>query len=675
MKVETDMRLGRWTCRSCRSALENLNSSVCLQKSNQRVYSSRGPEDPSSEIFSRQTTGINQFARELDRSANLSDDAESRLSSAKSHGSTTVGNFDVHNYKQDLFTFPYLTTNHSNEEHSIKYFSPDKLSIRPHTIPLQYQPSIPLQPKRSSTGSQSITASVSSVKLAANAISSDTCESNVRNSQSIRHESHPTRLVEELDLKHLDNHSKLSVILESEPLPDNETVDQIFKLYYSLPTPRVCYLSRQEVRKILKILSRQNNLLKKVGARYMVVIKDMLANETAIRQSEWQCLIDAIGKGFHFEDTVRMDLVTKICHDMEQSGQLASIATLTSLLQTAVRNNSLPMYNYINEEIRARTSDDNLIVWTTRMKWAGKQRNVDLINKTFAEFWEKGITVDIVFINSFLEALLRSNESRIAELVYLRFRSFVLHRLNGSPFSTQLDQTTNPIKRKVSARKDREAFIEGGVTHKIIEREIAERRIDIAELFNEDGSPTPTYNLLAQAMERTDIKALVPRESTTRLFISYHCHETGRMADVAFYLNEMKIFNIEPLYSTYVTLLHGFFLWHKPDGEWDATRLENVFSFIRRGVVDGNLPFPITYALVLTAIRAFGKVYGGKRAREAWELLRPCMKVNENVKDFAKLKENQLEQVVVRYESGKELSWDMSGGNPAWRVLPDYRRD
>jgi hypothetical protein len=213
------------------------------------------------------------------------------------------------------------------------------------------------------------------------------------------------------------------------------------------------------------------------------------------------------------------------------------------------------------------------------------------------------------------------------------------------------------------------------VTRKILERELSNRRIDIIDLFNKDGTPTSTYTGLLQAIEHVDFRKLIPQESTTRLFISYHCFETGKMDDIAFYLNDMKLFNIEPLYSTYVNLLHGFFLWHGSDREWNAERLENVFSFVRRGITEGKVPFTISYALALTAIRAFGKVHGGKAAREVWELLRPWVRINENVGHKIKTKKNQLEQVVVRYESGKDLGWDLSGGNRDWRVLPDYCRD
>jgi hypothetical protein len=487
---------------------------------------------------------------------------------------------------------------------------------------------------------------------------------------------HPQRQVEGLDSQPRANHSKLVTILETVDHSDDTAVDHLFELYNGLPAPRVCYLSRGEVQKLFIVLSRQDNTLNKVGNQLMMIIKDMQNNQTTVRQLEWQCLIDAIGKGYNFEETVRMDLVAQNFYDMEQSGQPARIATLASLLQTAVRLDSPPMYNYVNEEIRRQTNDDNLIVWTTRMKWAGKQRNVELINKTYAEFWEKGIPLDIIFVNAFLEAFIRSNEPRLAELLYLRFRTFILHRLEKNNFlNVQVDKITDPKKKKIAVRKARAAFLEGGGIRKVLEEEFTRRRIGLADFFNKDGTPTQTYTEFVRAVDPANIKKLIPQESTTRLFLSYHCYVTGRMEDVAFYLNEMKTFNIEPLYSTYVNLLHGFFLWHNPEGDWNATRLENVFSFIRRSVVNGHPPFPITYALILTAIRAFGKVKGGKSAREVWELLRPWLKVNDNAKEGSNLRISRLEKTVVCFESGKGLNWEMSGGNLAWRILPDYDRD
>ena len=57
---------------------------------------------------------------------------------------------------------------------------------------------------------------------------------------------------------------------------------------------------------------------------------------------------------------------------------------------------------------------------------------------------------------------------------------------------------------------------------------------------------------------------LIPNHGSIRLFISYHCHCTGNLDDVVFYLNEMRIFGIPPRYGTFVDLLHGFFKWHNP---------------------------------------------------------------------------------------------------------------
>ena len=485
--------------------------------------------------------------------------------------------------------------------------------------------------------------------------------------------SHPMRDVKELDLDIQANHSELVKLLndhreKSEDVP----LDRIFELYYTLPSPRVCYLSRFNVRRILTILSRQNNFLSSIANRYFIVIKDMQLNQTRIRLTEWAGMIDAIGKSNLFDKTVRLDLATQALFDMDQSGIKANAAILTSLLQTAVRQENWSMTNLIDDEIRKRKLE-TIIVWTERIKIAGRQQDVDKIHQTFREFCESGIPVDIIFVNALLEAFFNANRPDLAEIIYLRLRSFVLTHYKGTVF---------PAKRsKVQIRKERRESISRGESarERTLKWELAKRRIDLVDLVDETGAPTPTYEQTVQAISMTTTPhtaMLIPQEATIRPFISYHCHYTGRMEDVAFYLNEMERFNIEPLYGTYADLLHGFFLWHTHSRTtpWNKERLQNIFSLIQKGILEGNPTIPITYVVALTSIRAFGKVEGGKRAREVWDFLRPWLVINENVRERKLVAHSWLEQLVKKFEAGENLGPEMSGGDARWR-FKDWRKN
>jgi hypothetical protein len=140
------------------------------------------------------------------------------------------------------------------------------------------------------------------------------------------------------------------------------------------------------------------------------------------------------------------------------------------------------------------------------------------------------------------------------------------------------------------------------------------------------------------------------------------------MEDVVFYLDDMIQFGIPLDFGHYTHLLHGFYVWYGKQPSWDAERLESVFSPIREGVMDGEPPFRITYVLVLAAIRAYGTVNGGLAAREIWELLRPWMAINENVRSESRSKINQLEELVVTFERGEKLDFQKGGGDVRWKV-------
>ena len=485
--------------------------------------------------------------------------------------------------------------------------------------------------------------------------------------------SHPMRDIKELDLDIQANLLELLKLLKDyREKSDDVPLDRIFELYYSLPSPRVCYLTRFNVRRILTIVSRQNNLLGSIANRYFIVIKDMQLNQTRIRLTEWSGMIDAIGKSHLFDKTIRLDLAIQALFDMDQSGIKANAAILTSLFQTAVRLENWSMANLIDDEIRKRKLE-TIIVWTERIKIAGRLQDVDKIHITFRDFCESGIPVDIVFVNALLEAFLNANRSDLAEVIYLRLRTFVLTHYKGTVF---------PAKRsKVQIRKERREFISRGEStrERTLEWELAKRRIDPVDLVDETGAPTPTYEQTVQAVSMTmspHTAMLIPQNATIRPFITYHCHYTGRMEDVTFYLNEMERFNIEPLYGTYADLLHGFFLWHRRSMKtpWNKERLRNIFLLIQKGILEGKPTIPITYVIALTSIRAFGKVEGGKRAREVWDFLRPWVVLNENVRGRKLVAYSSLEQLVKKFEAGEDLGPEMSGGDSRWRVK-DWRKN
>jgi len=141
------------------------------------------------------------------------------------------------------------------------------------------------------------------------------------------------------------------------------------------------------------------------------------------------------------------------------------------------------------------------------------------------------------------------------------------------------------------------------------------------------------------------------------------------MEDVAYYLHELDIFGISLNYGIYTDILHGFFLWHTSNADclWDEARLRRVFEFARAGIGKEN-GVRVTYAFCLAAIRAFGKVCGGREARDVWEFLRGLMKINDNVRSRENEAQEWLDELVLKFESGEELTDGMCGQDWRYRV-------
>jgi hypothetical protein len=440
---------------------------------------------------------------------------------------------------------------------------------------------------------------------------------------------HPQKPLEELDP---DLQTAVQKITEHER--NHEVfalIDLLNEWYTKLPKPRVCYFPRRTISGIFNVLSLSDTYNNSIASLYMQIFSDMQTNESILKLSEWTRLIDIAGKGFVLDKDVRVDLALKTFQDM-QRWCVVDDSLLTSLLQIAVRAQQWSTASLIDNELYKRKAE-NLIIWTERVKIAGKQKDLPKVLQVFKDFAASGLPVDIAFINTLLEALLNVGQGDIAESIYLRLRQMIVERYEREELPARTTKYAVRQKRKDALLK--------------------QSQHPQRDLFNE------TENL-------------VPNRSSIRRFISYHCHYTGRMSDVAFYLNEMDAFGFAPNYGTYVDIFHGFFLWHTPDGEWSGEKLTSVYSVIHEGLLHGNLPFAISFVLALTAIRAHGKVFGAEKAREVWEMLKPHLRINENVRDQELKKVRALENLVKMFEERGELPWQMVGGDQLYRVL-DWR--
>lgn len=483
---------------------------------------------------------------------------------------------------------------------------------------------------------------------------------------------HPMRSRDELDPKATDALLQLIVLVKKHKSSEPQLVplDQIFQLYDQLPDARVCYIPRRTIRHLFAILSRQIKALNWVTQRYIQILNDLLQNNSTIRRLEWSLAIDAIGKGFNYPKQSRLHVALQTVLDMESAGVQADVVLFTILLQMAVREGDSNVVDMIEDILKQRKLADDVVLWTARVTHAGKQKNVLKIHELFKEFSDSGIPVDIILVNAFMQAFLSAGHPNAAEFLYLKLRTFGKACLVELP-SPQVEKSPLAIRQERKNNLPRRLHLR----EQAIERELKRRRIDAADLINEDGSPSEVYNEILDIVTKgfyPSSATLIPNRQSIRLFVTYHCHYSGKLDDVVFYLNEMDVFGIKPNYGTFVDILHGFFKWHTPSSQWTADRLENVFSFLRRGIEEWSPPFPINYAVALASIRAHGKVYGGKKAREVWELLRPWLVINENTERLKAAKVGNLEQLVVAFEKGRELSAAMAGQDLRWRII-DWR--
>jgi hypothetical protein len=440
--------------------------------------------------------------------------------------------------------------------------------------------------------------------------------------------------------------------------PKQVPIDHLFKLYNSLPSTRICFLQRRSVTRFLAILSRQNWLHISAGQNFEQIVNDLRENHSSLRLREWVTYLDLIGKGRHIPQKMRLTKIRQALVAMQDSGVKVNEAVLSTLLQSTSKANDLELWNIVNQAIDKRTSQPNIIIWTERIKFAGKAKDVEQIHSTYRRFLETGTPIDIPLLNALFGALINAGQAGVAETIFLRLRKVGMDAIQ---------QGRIPSRGLITLRQQRSAKLA------LYMEDL--KPLNLGELFAQDAAPVDSLQSIRKKVYYGELPhsvptLLIPNHGTLRIFLSYHCHRTGNVHDIAFYLNEMRQFSIGFNYGNFVDLLHAFYLWHDTNPLWTQGRLQAIFSIIGEDVAAQRAPvFPIKYVVALAAIRAFGTVFDGNKAREVWELLRPWMVLNENVSKYKDQRVDNLEAMVRTFEGGKKLDWRMAGGYRQYRIV------
>lgn len=481
---------------------------------------------------------------------------------------------------------------------------------------------------------------------------------------------HPRRPPEELSPDNFEKLAQLTEFLAEfwrvpiEAIPIND----VCEMYLDLPGTRVCYLSRRHTQNLLHLLSDQDVRRNSVFEMYMTILEDMQANGTNILQREWVGLLKGITDSTYFHPSLRTDLALALLEGLKRAGYKYSIETLTTIFTMAGRSRNSTLVNAVDHLLR-ENKYENLWVWTERLKQAGQLADSAKVHEVLQEFSKTGLTVDIVFVNTLLRSLLMTNDITSAEFGYMQIRNSALERYKNQPLPVRPSLLHATTQRKAYIyRSDHSRWRNSKET------ELRLRRINLELVKSEPQLAQRVDEMFDSGFRQIWYGAkVVPQLATVRNMISYHCHYTGNMQDIAFYLNDMELFDIPQHLSIYMHIFHGFFLWHKEGSEWNAQRLDKLYSIIEDGIKDGLPVVDIDWGLALTVIRACGKVHGAKKAREAWNLLEPLLISNENAEISQSKKAEiiwNLESVVRAFERHGKLNWALSGGWRIWSIQP-----
>ncbi|KFY01689.1 hypothetical protein O988_02600 [Pseudogymnoascus sp. VKM F-3808] len=374
-----------------------------------------------------------------------------------------------------------------------------------------------------------------------------------------------------------------------------------FRLYRSLPSPRVPYLSAKMRHQLLRNLGTVLRKDERSMMRYLSVIDDMKLNAISLTLEEWNTATSFVASYVNKPTAIEVEASLKMFKEMEHiAGVEANSATFNILFDAATKAGKFHLAEMVYEEMKNRGHPYNRFHHVSLIYFHGLRGDGDSVRSAYKSLIDAGEIVDTVVMNCVIASLIRAREPQAAMHVYERMKR--LH----------VENSGEPPPR--DARKRRE-----------MDRSL----VNLAEYAR--------YNpKLLEQYKKTSI--IAPDKRTYRLLINQLAVNEGQLHMTTRMLDDMSLFNVPVHGSIFLALFNGF---AKHGGElyshWTDKRLESVWSaFIKAHHDESNEDVYIGKWTVIWALRAFAKCAGIKRTEQIWEEIHSKWSGESEEVDFAK---------------------------------------
>lgn len=367
--------------------------------------------------------------------------------------------------------------------------------------------------------------------------------------------------------------------VEDESL-SNET---IYERYKALPSPRISYLSKGTIRRLLHRLSVVERKSEASMIQYMSVIDDVRAAGIPLTSGEWSSAIAFAGRCFAKVSAVEVESALHIWREMEhEAGVKGTHITFNILFDIAVKAGKFVLAEMILAEMVKRNLRLNRFARVGIIYYHGLRGDGDGVRTAYRDLVEAGEIVDTLVMNCVIAALARAGEPTAAYQVYERMK-----RMHAVKSGTKLPA----LGWKGS-------------------RELGRLLARAAEWYRDD----PEKRQVLQ-----DEQSMAPDLRTYLVLVRHYAVRAGELDRVAVLLDEMQFFGVPLHGSIFIALLRGFTVHggvrYTP---WSKARLEGVWSSFQRALDLHMDQVALGKWMVVWALRAFAKCSGRDRTLEVW---------------------------------------------------------
>ncbi|MCJ1336808.1 hypothetical protein MMC09_002086 [Bachmanniomyces sp. S44760] len=358
--------------------------------------------------------------------------------------------------------------------------------------------------------------------------------------------------------------------------------EDIFRLYQALPRPGVAYLADDVRWRLLTRLSAVERRTEKTMLRYLSIIDDMKRAGLLLNRHQWSTAIAFAGRCFSKITATEVESALRLWMEMEQeAGVLGSNVTFNILFGIAVKAEKFVLAEMILEEMEARKLEVNRYAHVGRIYYQGSKGDGDGVRRAYRDFVQSGQIVDTVVLNCVIASLIRAGELPAAELVFWRMKN-MYEKYGGVRISSPGDEKALGRSLNEAARNFK---------------------------FNPN-----------RRKELQNEQYLAPNPQTYIIFVEHHVARTGEIRPVATLLNEMLSMGFPLQGRLFLELFKGF---ANHGGvrytSWTKERLESTWSAFRTAIDEGLEDVFVAKWTVIWALRAFGACYGKAKALEIWD--------------------------------------------------------